>query len=239
MTDLLIDFDERNKKVALAGFVSTGDETKSTGYFAFTIRPDEIPIEAEILVNNYSREFLAEVSGKKIGKVKELSDFQLRDLVIRNDGGVIIFCELVKTFTRRNQVNSPGQVGEFFPMRGFVDYYHEDLILIANHADGKEHWKKLLFKKQFSQDDNANYSSYFLFKTPSRLKLIYNDEIKNNNTVSEYVLDPIGNFERKSVLSTEYQNLKLRFRDAIQLGPSSIIVPSEKSWKINLVKIDY
>jgi hypothetical protein len=111
--------------------------------------------------------------------------------------------------------------------------------LIATFPDGKEHWKKILFKKQFSQDDNAIYSSYFLFKTPSRVKLLYNDEIKNNNTVSEYVFDPAGNAERRSVLSTEYQNLKLRFRDAIQTGPSTLIVPSEKSWKINMVKIEY
>ena len=136
-------------------------------------------------------------------------------------------------------MNTPGQFGDYFPPRGFIDYYHEDLILFATYADGKEHWKKILFKKQFSQDDDGIYSSYFLFKTPSRLRLIYNDEIKNANTVSEYVLDPTGDAERKSVLSTEYQNLKLRFRDAIQTGPQSIIVPSEKSWKINLVKIDF
>jgi len=83
------------------------------------------------------------------------------------------------------------------------------------------------------------YSSFFIFKTPSRIRLLYNDEIKNSNTVSEYLIDPMGNFERRSVLSTEYQNLKLRFKDAIQTGTSSLIIPSEKSSKINLVRIDY
>ena len=68
---------------------------------------------------------------------------------------------------------------------------------------------------------------------------MYNDEIKNNNTVSEYVLDPLGNTERKSVLSTEYQNLRLRFSQAIQTGSASLIVPSEKNWKMNMVKIEY
>ncbi|MFZ1456804.1 MAG: hypothetical protein WAT46_12235 [Saprospiraceae bacterium] len=239
ISELLLDYDEKNQRLAVAGFVTQGDPTKVNGYFAFSIRPQDIPIEAEILINRFSSEFLAEVSGKKPGKVKELSDYQLKDIVIRNDGGVIMVCEMIKEFTRRAQINTPTQVGEYFPLRGFVDYYHEDLILIATFPDGKEHWKKILFKKQFSQDDNAIYSSYFLFKTPSRVKLIYNDEIKNNNTVSEYVLDPSGNAERRSVLSTEYQNLKLRFRDAIQTGPSTLIVPSEKSWKINMVKIEY
>ena len=239
ISELKMDFDEKNQKVAIAGFVTDGDESRSNGYFAFSIRGNDIPADAEILINRYSPEFLAEVSGKKIGKIKELSDYQLKDIIIRNDGGVIMVCELIKEFTRRSQINTPGQVGDYFPLRGFVDYYHEDLILIATFPDGKEHWKKILFKKQFSQDDNGIYSSYFLFKSPSRIKLVYNDEIKNNNTVSEYVFDPMGNTERRSVLSTEYQNLKLRFRDAIQIGPSSLIVPSEKSWKINMVRIDY
>ena len=239
ISELKMDFDEKNQRLAIAGFVTDGDDSKSNGYFAFSIRGSDIPADAEILVNRYSPEFLAEVSGKKIGKVKELSDYQLKDIVIRNDGGVIMICELIKEFTRRSQINTPGQVGDYFPLRGFVDYYHEDLILIATFPDGKENWKKILFKKQFSQDDNGIYSSFFLFKSPSRIKLIYNDEIKNNNTVSEYVFDPMGNAERRSVLSTEYQNLKLRFRDAVQIGSSSLIVPSEKSWKINMVRIDY
>lgn len=239
VSDLLMDFDEKNQRLAIAGFVSSGDLSKTNGYFAFSIRTQDIPLEAEIAINRFSPEFLSEVTGKKVGKVKELSDYFLKDMVVRNDGGVILICETVKEFTRRTQINAPTNVGDVYPLRGFVDYYHEDLILIASYPDGKEHWKKILFKKQFSQDDNAIYSSFFLFKTPSRIKLLYNDEIKNNNTVSEYVFDPLGNAERRSVLSTEYQNLKLRFRDAIQTGPSSLIVPSEKSWKINMVKIEY
>jgi len=239
ITDLMMDFDEKNQKLVLAGFTSYGDESRANGYFGFSISPSDLPEDAEILINRFSMEFMADVSGKKPGKIKELENFIIKDVIVRNDGGVIIVSEMVKEFTRRSQMNTPGQFGDYFPPRGFIDYYHEDLILLATYADGKEHWKKILFKKQFSQDDDGIYSSYFLFKTPSRLRLIYNDEIKNANTVSEYVLDPTGDAERKSVLSTEYQNLKLRFRDAIQIGSQSIIVPSEKSWKINLVKIDF
>jgi hypothetical protein len=239
VADLQMDLDEKNERLALAGLITDGDITKANGYFALSVNVNNIPENAEILINKFSSEFLAEVTGKKPGKAKDISDYSVKDILVRNDGGVVLICELVKEIARRGQINSPGQTGNYFPLRSFTDYYHEDIILIAAYANGKEHWKKILFKKQFSQDDNGIYSSYFLFKSPSRLKLIYNDEIKNSNTVSEYVLDPIGGVERRSVLSTEYQNLKLRFRDAIQIGPTSLIVPSEKAWKINLVKIDY
>jgi hypothetical protein len=239
IVQLMLDADNANQRIVLAGFTTTGDETRANGYFGFSIDPETLPDDAEILINRFTPEFIADITGNKPGKMKELHDFSIKHLVVRQDGGVILVCEQVREFIRRGQMNVPGQFGNNFGMRGLIDYYHEDVLLLANYPDGKEHWQKVLFKKQFSQDDNAIYSSFCLFKTPSRLHLIYNDEIKNNNTVSEYVIDPLGNAERKSVLSTEYQNLRLRFKEAIQTGANTLIVPSEKNWKINLVKIEY
>ena len=120
-----------------------------------------------------------------------------------------------------------------------MDHFFEDVIVIAVDPQEKEHWTRVLFKKQFSQDDEGIFSSYFLMKTPSRLKVVFNDEIKNNNTVSEYLLDPIGRFNRNSLLSTEYQNLKIRFADAVQVSGNEFIAPSEKNRKLSLVKIVY
>lgn len=239
ITEFLPDYDEINNRLALAGLISESSDNAINGYFGFSIKMDSLPEEAEILVNRFSPEFIQDVTGRKSGKSRDLSDFKLQDMVIRRDGGVVLIAEVVREFMRRSQMNSPLSFGNPVPARGFIDYYHEDLIMMATHPDGKEHWNKVLFKKQFSQDDNANFSSYFIFKTPTRMKLLYNDAIKNDITVSEYVIDPLGNMERKSVLSTEYQNLKLRFRDAIQTGPRTLIVPSEKGWKISLVKIEY
>jgi len=239
LNQLKLAHDGKNNNIVIAGLVSRNDENSAIGYFGFAVPESGLMSEQSILYHNFSPEFLAEVSGKKVGKVKELVNFNIQDLVIRRDGGTILITEMEKQFTRRSQLATTGRFGEYFPPRGFVDYYHEDILILSTFPSGKEHWKRILFKKQFSQDDDGIYSSYFLFKTPSRLRLIYNDEIKNNNTVSEYVLDPVGNFDRKSVLSTEYQNLRLRFRNAIQLSGSSLLVPSEKNFKINLVKIDY
>ena len=234
-----LDYDETNKKVAIGGLVSNRGEYTSIGYFGFSMTPASIPAEAEIIINKFTQDFIMEASGKVNKKTKELNDYRIKDMIIRYDGGVILIAEQIREFVRRSQMSNPAQFYSGLPIDGYVDYYNENIILLATFADGTEHWKKVLYKKQFSQDDNGIYSSYFLFKTPSRLRLLYNDEIKTSNTVSEYVLDPLGNYERKSVLSTEYQNLKLRFRDAIQTGSSSIIIPSERNAKIFMVRLDY
>ena len=239
VTDFIPDYDEVNQKLVLAGFTSESSDDNINGYFGFSISLDSIPEDADIVINRFSPEFISDLTGKKPGKIREVSSLRLQDIVVRQDGGVILISEIVREFIRRTQMNSPLSLGNPVPSRGFIDYYHEDLIMLATYPDGREHWNRILFKKQFSQDDNANFSSYFIFRTPSRLRLLYNDEIKNDITVSEYLVDPLGNMERKSVLSTEYQNLKLRFRNAIQTGPKSLIIPSEKGWKISMVKIEY
>ena len=76
-------------------------------------------------------------------------------------------------------------------------------------------------------------------KTPSRLRLLYNDEIKKSNTVSEYIMDPTGKIARNSLLSTEDQEMKLRFRDALQISNRELLVPSETNYDLILVKITY
>ena len=160
-----------------------------------------------------------------------------RSHTLRQDGGFIFFAESQREYTRRTSYQSTYGRGE--GLLGWMDHFFEDVVAISVHPDGKEHWRRVLFKKQFSQDDAAIFSSYFLMKTPSRLKLVFNDEIKNNNTVSEYILDPLGRFNRNSLLSTDYQNLKIRFADAIQISSNEFLAPSEKNRKLSLVKITY
>jgi hypothetical protein len=120
-----------------------------------------------------------------------------------------------------------------------VDYYYDDVFAISIHPDGQEHWKQIMHKKQYSQDDDAAYSSYFLLKTPSALRVIFNDEAKYETTVSEYVLTGGGKADRNAVMSTESQKLRLRFRDAVQVAANELIVLSESRSKLKLVRVTY
>ncbi len=83
------------------------------------------------------------------------------------------------------------------------------------------------------------YSSFFILKTPSSIRLLFSDEIKYENTVSEYVLKGNGEYDRNSVMSTENQQLRLRFRDAMQTASDELIVPSERRNRLKLVRVKY
>ena len=76
-------------------------------------------------------------------------------------------------------------------------------------------------------------------KTPTALRVIFNDEIKQENTVSEYIVAGDGHYEHSTVMNTERKELSIRFRDAVQVAAGEIIVPSERRNRLKLVKIVY
>jgi len=172
-------------------------------------------------------------------KEDELKHVRIKDVVWRQDQGFLMFIEEQRSFSRRQNYTQGRSNSNFGSFRGWTDYFNEDIGVISVHPDGNEHWNRVLYKKQFSQDDGAVFSSFFIFKTPSRLRLLYNDEIKNDNTVSEYILGPTGKSKRSSLLSTEYQDLRLRFNDALQDSNMELYVPSEKNQQLSIVKISY
>jgi hypothetical protein len=150
----------------------------------------------------FDESLLAEVHGRDVAVARGLSDFNVRQVALRQDGGGVIIAELNKEFSRRSSLPIRRDNGTF-SRGGWVDYYYEDLILFAVHPDGSAHWKQVLRKRQYSQDDDAIYSSFMLFKTPSRLRFLFNDEIKQENTVGGYEVTGNGYIERKTVFNTD------------------------------------
>ena len=239
--DVDVAFNNQNGNVVVAGLTSEKKTTDATEYFFVNKHISDYALIEEPQITNIGIAFIREVYGRKKTKEKELKDFKVYEIICRQDGGFLLVTEMDREYQRRTAFNSVTRTNRTYnsPVRGWTDHYNEDIVLFSIHPSGKEHWREVLFKKQFSQDDGGAFSSFHLFKTPSRIKVIYNDEIKNNNTVSEYVLNPLGQYERNSLLSTEYQNLRLRFRDGVQLNNHQFLVPSEKNYNLRLVKIDY
>lgn len=160
-----------------------------------------------------------------------------QEIVLRRDGGILLIAERTRYLERRS--GASGRVYYENQGRFLVDYYYDELMVVSIHPSGKTHWKTILHKKQYSQDDDGIYSSYFLFKTPSSLRFLFNDDIRQENTVSEYVLNGMGEYDRNSILSTQDLDLRLRFRDALQLDANELVIPSERRNKLKLVKLEY
>jgi hypothetical protein len=168
---------------------------------------------------------------------KGITYLQARKLLLRKDGGSVLVCERNHYIERG--ISSPRSSFWRDAPRRVVDFYFDDIILITTQPDGKVNWRTILHKKQYSQDDEGIYSSFFLMLEREQLRILFNDEIQNENTCSAYIVTPIGTYSRESIFNTEDQNLKLRFRDAYQVNLKELIVPSEFNNKMQLVRVQF
>jgi len=103
--DLEMDYDNINKRIILAGLVSDESEFDATGYFYLS--KEIATLETETIIKDYDFDltFLGELYGKKLSKKKKLNDFVTRDLVLRGDGGFLLFAEMNKEYYRRSAFN--------------------------------------------------------------------------------------------------------------------------------------
>jgi hypothetical protein len=236
--DIYFRYDNKNKSLTAGGLYTTKDFTQASGYFWINVdpknvnsaRPDFTPFPLTLVKN---------IEGKKYNKKSPgIDELSVRDLVLRQDGGGLIITERNRQLERRSNA-SRSQVINSYGIRPLVDYHYDELIVFSVHPDGNTHWTNILHKKQYSQDDGGVYSSYFLMENPRSLRFLFNDEIRFENTVSEYVVNGRGEFDRNSLFHTRDLDLRLRFRDGVQVAANEMVLPSEHRNRLRLVKMTY
>lgn len=234
--DFKFTYDNKNQQLLGAGLYADKNRERANGTFFLKILPGQTA-PPEVYYTAFDDNFISILRRKDVeDDTKGIGDTDVELLIPRQDGGLLLIAE------RHHEIQRGAAGGRGFWRDGsriVVDYYYEDMFVVAINPDGSTHWKTVLHKRQYSQDDDATFSSYFPFRRTDQLRFLFNDEIKYENTCSEYVLSPLGDFDRNSLLSTSGQNLRLRFRDALQLSGAECIVPSEFRNKLKLVLLRF
>ncbi len=233
-SEVAFSFDNVNQSIMAAGLYTDKNPNKATGYYYLAVPMKEVE-HPKLIFQPFDDVFISAITGKEGATNKGLTDFSVRQIVLRRDGGLLMINEKTRKYDRLISNTHTSASNN----RTSVDYYYEDLLLISINPDGTRHWKNLLHKKQFSQNDEAIFSSYCLVKTPSSLRLLFNDEVKTETTTSEYIIKSNGEADHNNLFSTENQDILLRFKDALQVGANEIIIPSEYRMKLKLVKLKY
>jgi len=232
--DITFEYDNLNKSIVAGGLYSEKSKTKSMGYFYLSISPEN-PNDYRLVFEPFDDEFVSTFLGKNTDASKGLNEAVVQEIILRTDGGILIVGEYAVQTERQAAGSGLGTgIGHVY-----YDYNYDDLFVISIHPYGQTHWNTILHKRQYSYDDNGVYSSYLLLKTASSLRFVFNDEIKYENTVSEYVLKGDGKYDRNSILNTKNKKLRLAFVKGVQVRSSEYIVPSEFRNRLSLVKINY
>ncbi len=237
-THALFSFDNRNKKLISVGGYSNKNNFRINGIFYLSI-PEINTTQAVWQITPFTDDFATSFTGRKVTDNKGLEDLKVQQIINRSDGGVIAFVEKIRTADRTAGSSSPfGGVGGSRIYHA-VDYYYDNMFSISLDSAGNKEWSQVYVKHQVSQDDEGRYSSFYVMRTPSALRLIFNEDVARNTNVYDFTIKNGGEIDRHVVLNTEAKDLYLRFRDALQIGSNEILIPSEGSKNIKLVKIQW
>lgn len=235
--DIFFRYDNANGKLIAGGLYTARDFTRADGYFFLNTVPTNT--EAKPIFHPFPLQLVKNIEGKRFNKKNPgIDEISVRDIILRRDGGALVITERNRQLERRSN-SSRAQVINNYGIRPLVDYHYDELIVFSIHPDGRAHWSNILHKKQYSQDDGGIYSSFLLMENPHSLRFLFNDEIRFENTVSEYIVNGRGEFDRNSLFHTRDLDLRLRFRDGIQVAANEVILPSEHRNKLRLVKMTY
>lgn len=234
--DMELTYDNRNQQIIGAGFAST--KSGAEAHEVFYLRLPQTESDSNMLVfTPFDPDYLTLLLGRNLDKNIGLSEVDIRQIIPRIDGGVLLVAERNRRYIRN--VNSYYSMYNRSQNAVQVDYHHDEVLLFSLHPDGQIHWNEVLHKKQYSQDDDGEYSSFFLMLNRSNLRFIYNDAIQRHTTAYEYVVSPSGQMVRNSLFNTKRYRLMLLMRDACQVSSDAVLIPSEYKSRLKLLQMTF
>ncbi len=191
-------------KLTFAGFYSEKGTYSVKGSYFFRLDPRERAISNR-QASEFSFEFLTAFMSNRnrqkalkaterndTRKEPELFDYSLDELVLRSDGGAVLFAE--QYFVEQDYNNQ--NYGFYNPYYSpFYDpfyrnrygnqqqpdyYYHyNDIIVINLSPDGGIEWASRIPKQQETRNDGGYYSSYAMATTREGFFFLFNDDSRN------------------------------------------------------------
>ncbi len=233
--DIGFSYDNINNRLLLSGFYSHKTTTSSHGVFYGKINPTDQK-DYTLTFTPFDNRYLGLLLGKEVKKNVGFGDVDVQQILPRRDGGLLLIAERNQQYVRGY---NDGSLNSKNLDNTQVDYYYNEILLYSFHPSGEIHWKKILHKKQYSHDDDAVFSSFFLFQNTSSLKLLYNDKVTKGGAVFQYSVNTKGEVDRKSLFNTQKEKLMLRIRDAVQTSIKTIIIPSERRNSVRFIKLTF
>ncbi len=213
--------DNKNNRIVVAGYFSSRASELVYGYYYAASDLGTKGFETQIY-DTFDPDFMKKVYERNRSK-DHIGTADLRKLVLRQDGGVILVGELY--FAETNVLDN-GRYDGFYNMRDYSKQFsYDDIITIALYPEGDLHWHSVLKKKQYSENDQGYYSSFSLVKGRKNLHFLFNEEISFSPNIKDIILNSLGEYRVKSVINSKDYQLSFAPRYGKQISPDKLLVP--------------
>ncbi len=164
------------------------------------------PFDFDFLTANMTKrqKERAEMATNRNGKrnLPELTEYNLDNLILRNDGGAVLIAEqyFMREFQDYSNTFYGSNTGEY---SRWTEYYYNDIIVVNIKPDGTHQWSARIPKRQVTTNDGGYYSSYAMSITGEKLYFVFNDNEKN------YGVDFTSNVANRHSFNGKYSIITL------------------------------
>jgi hypothetical protein len=173
------------------------------------------------------------------GKKVELYAYDLDNLIIREDGGVVLVGE--QYYVHEVTTTTVGANG-VTTTRTTYHYYYNDIIVVNISPEGNIEWTQKIAKRQHSINDGGFYSSYATAVHKDDLFFFFNDDPRNlsysgsgrvfnmpfkRSVVTMVQVNGKGEMERESLFSMKDSEVMTRPKVCEQISPDKLILFGE------------
>lgn len=251
-----------NNDIVCSGFYGDNNSYAIKGSFFMRIdgeSKEKIVENSKEFDVNFITQTMSEKQTKKAKKKAKKGDlsmyeYDLRDLVVRSDGGAILIAEqyYVRVVTTRTQ--NGGTTTTYY-------YYYNDIIVINISPEGQIDWYATIPKRQLSVNDNGYYSSFVLAVVEDKLYFIFNDSPlnmnwrkgkplyytqygglfnkKNRAVLALAMVDMEGTVTKKPLLTAKQDNTITRPKGCMQISANEVLLYARRGKTEKLGKLTF
>ncbi len=212
----------------LEGVMSTVVEKRGTGMAAAPLR--FVPFDGSLRL----------ATGDHRSR-KALNQFQVRDLVVKNDGGFVLIAEDYYITTRHGYSSGFGYYSWYYPsMSSSVrEYRYGDILVASYDGSGQLDWYQFVRKDQFTQEDGGLFSSFLMVNTGGAIGFMFNDFMGSRSRVRLASVDGSGEVQTQ-ILGEAARNAPDWIpRQGEQISAREVMVPCLIRRKICFAKLTF
>jgi len=260
ITDMQIAITDKND-IVCAGFYSNVGTFSINGSYYLNVNGDN----GEILSKSYKEfdlEFITQnMTEREANKAKrkedkgkdvELFEYDLDNIVLRDDGGAILVGEqfFIEVFTTTTTSANGGR-----STTTSYHYNYNDIIVININPEGQIEWAKKIPKAQESVNDGGTYSSYAMSVFGDKLFFVFNDNPKNlvntgdgnlknynpnrESIVALVAMDGEGKFKKEALYKMKRSDVLIRPKLSKQISDDEMIIFGKKGKMQQFTKMIY
>lgn len=232
---------DQTNDVYVAAYYSDGQSGNNLGVVYGMLSPlalefstfKKIPFDADLI----------NVSDER-NKKKAFNDYDVKRIIVKNDGGFILIGENYFIDTRTygygtgmgyyNYYNSGFNNGTTVR-----EYHYGDVMVLDYDKDGNRLWHNFIRKDQNSTDDGGMFSSYALLNSGATLVFLYNDYSSSKSTLSLAAVDVDGALQMKRMNPGRLANADWLPRSGKQIDVKEMLIPVLRKDNLSFVRVAF